>query len=226
MTEAEWLVSAMPRQLVQFIPKNATERKKRLLGFGLCRRILHLVPDERSRRAVLVAERFADGAATDAELSEAGARTACRESQKYLRSGNQHQYFGKGVCFWVAGKNVDNWEIPNDDSGSKPAWEDAAEVAITDGARWHTELGAFCKLVRCVYGNPFCPVSLDRSWKTSTVLALAQSIYADRAFERLPILADALEKSGCDNLDVLNHFRSETVHTRGCWVVDLLTGRE
>jgi hypothetical protein len=76
-----------------------------------------------------------------------------------------------------------------------------------------------------VFGNPFRPVALDPSWLTSTVVQLAQGIYADRAFDRLPILADALQDAGCEHPDVLAHCRSDGPHVRGCWVADLLLGK-
>jgi hypothetical protein len=72
-------------------------------------------------------------------------------------------------------------------------------------------------------------VTVDPSrltWNSSTVVSLAQSIYTDRTFDRLPILADALEDAGCTNQDILNHCRQPGEHVRGCWVVDLLTGRK
>jgi len=68
--------------------------------------------------------------------------------------------------------------------------------------------------------------ALAPAWLTSTVTSLAQSIYQERAFDRLPILADALEDSGCTNPDILNHCRQPGEHVRGCWVVDLLLGKE
>ena len=40
------------------------------------------------------------------------------------------------------------------------------------------------------------------------------------------ILADALEEAGCTNEDMLAHLRSPGLHVRGCWVVDLLLGKE
>lgn len=83
----------------------------------------------------------------------------------------------------------------------------------------------YCDLTRCVFGNPFRPVELDRRWLTSTVVALSRSVYADRAFDRLPILADALQDAGCDSDSVLSHCRGDGPHTRGCWVVDLLLGK-
>ena len=67
---------------------------------------------------------------------------------------------------------------------------------------------------------------LDPSWLTSTVIALAEGIYSDRAFDRLPILADALEDAGCDHADILAHCRGDGPHARGCWVVDLILGKE
>lgn len=58
-----------------------------------------------------------------------------------------------------------------------------------------------------------------------TVLALATGIYAERAFDRLPVLADALEESGCDDEDVLAHCHTARPHTRGCWVIDGILGQ-
>jgi hypothetical protein len=57
-------------------------------------------------------------------------------------------------------------------------------------------------------------------------VALARGIYAERAFDRLPILADALQDAGCDNADVLAHCRGRGPHVLGCWVVDRLLKKE
>ena len=69
------------------------------------------------------------------------------------------------------------------------------------------------------------PVALDPAWRTEAVVGLAAGVYADLAFERLPVLADALEDAGCANPDVLGHCRSAGPHARGCWVVDLILGK-
>ncbi|OWK45372.1 hypothetical protein FRUB_01703 [Fimbriiglobus ruber] len=61
---------------------------------------------------------------------------------------------------------------------------------------------------------------------TSNVVALACGIYQERAFDRMPILADALQDAGCDSDDILAHCRGDGPHVRGCWVVDLLLGKE
>jgi len=62
-------------------------------------------------------------------------------------------------------------------------------------------------------------------WKSSTVLDLARAMETDGAFDRLPILADALEDAGCDQADILEHCRGPGPHVRGCWVVDLILGK-
>src|SRR5262249_30864693 len=72
-------------------------------------------------------------------------------------------------------------------------------------------------LVRCVFGMPFRPVTLNPVWLTTDVLALTRSIYDERAFDRLPILADALQDAGCENADILDHCRGPGPHVRGCW---------
>jgi hypothetical protein len=58
------------------------------------------------------------------------------------------------------------------------------------------------------------------------VVKVAQAIYDERAFDRMSILADALEEAGCTDQDILAHCRSGGDHVRGCWVVDLVLGKE
>ena len=84
-------------------------------------------------------------------------------------------------------------------------------------------------LLRDIFGNPFCPVTVEPlwlAWNDSCVSRFAEGIYADRGFDRMPILADALEDAGCDDADMLAHCRSGGEHVRGCWGVDLLLGKE
>ena len=61
---------------------------------------------------------------------------------------------------------------------------------------------------------------------TTTVVALAQTISADCAFARLPILTDALQDAGCDQPDILNHLRSDGQHVKGCSALNLVLRKE
>ena len=84
-------------------------------------------------------------------------------------------------------------------------------------------------LLRDIVSNPFRPIALDPAWlawNDATLVKLAQAIYDIRAFERMPELADALEEAGCTNTYILNHCRGEGPHVRGCWVVDLILGKQ
>jgi len=81
-------------------------------------------------------------------------------------------------------------------------------------------------IVRDIFGNPLRPAVIESTWLTSSVTSLAHAIYDERAFEHMPILADALEDAGCTDATILEHCRSGGEHVRGCWVVDLLLGRE
>jgi hypothetical protein len=82
-------------------------------------------------------------------------------------------------------------------------------------------------LVRDIFGNPFRPVAFPPAWRTDTAVILARQMYESREFSVMPILADALQDAGCDNEDILAHCREpKQVHVRGCWVVDLVLGKE
>jgi len=90
---------------------------------------------------------------------------------------------------------------------------------------WRAERQHQANILRCIFGIPFHPVTADPSLLTSTALTLANGIYDDRAFDRLPILADALEEAGCTDREILGHLRGPGPHVRGCWCVDLLLGK-
>ena len=94
------------------------------------------------------------------------------------------------------------------------------------GERHSNEALVQAGLLREIIGNPFRSPTFAPAWRSAAVIGIARAIYADRAFDRMPILADALQDAGCDHADVLEHCRGPGPHVRGCWVVDLLRGKE
>jgi hypothetical protein len=102
-----------------------------------------------------------------------------------------------------------------------------AVESVAAGADVLAELQAQTVLFRDIFRCPPArKVKCNPKWLTSDVLALARGIYDDRAFDRMPILADALQDAGCDSDAILSHCRDpQQVHVRGCWVVDLLLGK-
>ena len=81
-------------------------------------------------------------------------------------------------------------------------------------------------LIRDIFANPFRPVTFDPTWRTENTVGVAAKMYHERDFLGLPILADALQEAGCEDETILSHCRGEGTHVRGCWVVDLVLGKE
>jgi hypothetical protein len=106
------------------------------------------------------------------------------------------------------------------------AWEGAWQAK----GRRRAEKQIQADLLRDIFGNPFrSRPAINQSWLAwgdGTVPKLARAIYDERRFEELPVLADALEEAGCTDSDILSHCRGPGPHVRGCWVIDLLLGKE
>jgi hypothetical protein len=82
------------------------------------------------------------------------------------------------------------------------------------------------ELLRCIFGNPFQPDPVDPRWRTGEVLRLAEAVYEERAFDRLPVLADLVEEAGVTDARVLAHLRGPGPHARGCFALDAVLGRK
>jgi len=82
------------------------------------------------------------------------------------------------------------------------------------------------QMIRDIFGNPFASVSINPSALSSAVVGLARTIYDQRAFDQMPVLAELLAKTGSVDADVLEHCRDTGPHVRGCWVLDLILGKE
>jgi hypothetical protein len=228
MTEQEWmectdptpmLAYFQPTPIFELLQEKASERKLRLFGCACCRRIWHLLIDERSRKAVEASERYADGQADKHELDKAYEAGFEAASSVPVENPEEPAAAAAAAAFFsTCGINDANfWQLFR--------W-------AADASREPTARSCQATLLHDLLGNPFRPVSTARTWLTPTVLALTQAAYEKRCLpvgtldnSLLAILADALEDAGCDNADIMNHCRQPGEHVRGCWVVDLLLGR-
>lgn len=244
MTEAEWLNCTNPTPMVEFLRGKTSERKLRLFAVACCRRISHLLNDERSREAVKVGEQYADGLVTDESLDDVreNASDASGEAHRVAAAS------GWSTSTWIANAAANaaygvcgHWQNWLSDSRlfETPIWAARAtagpevEHVLSDVAqqqRFAAEQIVQCELLRDIVGpTPFKVVELDRTilmWNSGTVVKMAQGIYDNDAFDRLPILADALEEAGCADSYLLSHCRELGLHVRGCWVVDLILGKQ
>ncbi|QEL15886.1 hypothetical protein [Limnoglobus roseus] len=223
MTEAEWLSEAANPQWMAFhlteckMPRTkAGRRKLRLFACGCCRVTWGLLPDDRLRGAVEVAERFADGRATKMELA------ASHMASEAMR-GRSQQPAGTPVGVRVAIQMVG--AATNSEAFHAAFMMTATELPLGGVIPQKIAGRYICNLFRDIFGNPFRPVTFSPSWLTPTTVAIAEAIYADRAFDRVPILADALQDAGCEEEAILAHCRGDGVHVRGCWVVDGVLGK-
>ena len=207
MTEVEWLACTDATPMLKSVRGGASDRKLRLFACAGCRHVWPLLANNECRRGVELAEIFADDDQVKSELTAAcdkiwrlSATAQGLVSHPDTRHGASHN----AAQYTATGKM---WHV-----------EDAAYAVRVLAARSGT--GIFqVQILRDIFGNPFRPVALDPHWLTADVVALARGIYDDRAFDRLPILADALIDAGCDNANILGPRRSDGPHVRGCWVV-------
>jgi hypothetical protein len=222
MTEKDWLRTASAEKMVdclcsQFAAARTKpgRRKLRLLACACCRRIWDKLTEERDRQMVLVSEQFADGLVSTKDLEAAG--------RLYLvRTGPMLFHNSAAMSTAVVQPRM------------AVRWTRFYVCTTVTGyvdrrpTRWITEEAAHAAFVREVFGNPFQRPRIDKTWlrwNDSTVPKIAMGIYEERAFDRMPILADALLDAGCDNEEVLAHCRSDGPHVRGCWVIDLILGK-
>jgi hypothetical protein len=166
-------------------------------------------------RAAAVAERLADGRADLAEMSALFTHPADDEMEGCYADGPDAAWAAKATAYRA--RHCAQYVSP----ASYPRRARFRSASPRDHFR---EQHAQSELLRDIFGNPFLPVAVDPAWLTPAVFEQAEAIYRERAFDRLPELAGALEQAGCANLWVLHHCGRPGEHVRGCWVVDLLLG--
>jgi len=204
-----------------------------------------LLSDERSCKAVEVAEQFADGLTTLLQLKAAEKEAGSLPKKWDGENWSQHNArIEAPATAALIGWRTDKISVASTALVASMT-ADACVTAVTgDIADWHGGGGTWedriyagwsaaglverreqVVLLRDIFGNPFRPATINLIWRTPTVKQLAEAIYETKDFSRLPILADALEDAGCNNQDILNHCRQPGVHARGCWCLDLLLGK-
>lgn len=203
MTEDEWQQSTEPvlMLVVMWSQRPADARKARLYCCAWARRVWPLLSEE-GRHAVEVAERFADEDASKEELLRARAALASAEATSLQ-----------------AAIGADSRAV-----AATSIAPDRAAYAVTAGTA--SELAEQASLIRCIFGYPFGTVrTIDPWYRTESVVALAQRIYDEGCFHRLPEVAKALDSAGYTDTALLGHLRSPGPHARGCFVLDLILGK-
>ncbi len=255
MTEEEWRAWDDPRPMLRYLigtdePRvqdveafpdcRTSDRKLRLFACACYYRISPLLPHPVARATVEVAERFADGMVSVADFLAAEARVrelrhdlepnwrdADERERRALHPTHAALALAGIACWWESQKAA--WYASSNAYLEFPYLANP-DVDVHSRERWEGEVSeqrAQCDLLRDIFGNPVCPVDFADDWRTDTAVSLARTMYESRDFSAMPILADALQDAGCDNEDVLPYCRdAKQVHVPGCWVVDLVLGKE
>jgi hypothetical protein len=228
MTKEEWLSSAKVEEMLVLLGSSTSPRKLRLFLVKCAQRVLPSDPDNDMVQALGTAERFADGAASKAELTRARSALKTNHTARCAQNGVLYLDHIRSVPAWHAAR--DQMTRAGTEGSGCCAWSTVREPS--ENGSWFTlrsptpELAEQATILRDIFGNPFRPVTFDPRWRTSDVVSLAQAIYDDKAFERMPILADALMDAGCEEEQIIGHCRGEGPHVRGCWVVDLVLAKQ
>jgi hypothetical protein len=211
MKELVWTITKDPIRMLELLGENASKRKLRLfIAHGVT--VIGTLFGENKELAELH-ERVAEGLATEEDLE----RFLLRDMQflwDHRAPGGNLPSVGQTARLVVR----ERFKLA--------PLEKSQAITVESRAAEYSEM---CSVLRCIFGNLFHSNIVDPvllSWNGGTALHLAQAIYDERAYERLPILADALEEAGCTDAAILDHCRGPGPHVRGCWVVDLLLGKE
>jgi hypothetical protein len=219
MNEQEWLNTTEPFDMLDYL-QGIGSRRKCLLFACACERRLWDQPDcERDK--VTAAERYADGDAPAEELF--AALEAIGYEGVTLKSVTEMDPF---EWAWDEAERSAEYAAKLARRNAKGKRRQTSREERARQAAYDAELAEQCALLRDIFGNPFRPTTLKPGWQTPAVIALAQSIYEERRFDELSVLADALEEAGCTDGAILSHCREPGDHVRGCWVLDLILGRE
>jgi hypothetical protein len=210
MTGAEWLTCKDPAEMFNALPDGVSARRLRLFACGCCRQIWHLLTEEDDRRRVEAAERCAEGLISESEMAKVvpvhwGQPIGGPASQA-VRVTHYAPYQAARRARAFA---IDAIRAAEGPEGRARLWQQQ------------------CHLLRELFTHCFVRVVLPPEWCTwhgGLVPGLVQAIHDEQAWDRLPILGDALEDLGCSEPSLLAHCREPGPHGRGCWVVEGLLG--
>ncbi|WP_246523280.1 hypothetical protein [Gemmata palustris] len=242
MTEAEWLTATGPynwphRLFNELFCAGASGRKLRLACVACCRLV---APFSGAPFPSLLCsiEELADGSEAEDRVSRDVESLQSREQERrqvlFRSEGHptliEEVEYRAGCAILTAGSPYRDREWHGSRKlHSYPCYVAYEILNATDllGQRDAAERSIICFLQDIFGPLPFRPVVISSAWRTSTVVALAAQMYESREFGAMPILADAIQDAGCDSEDVLSHCRDAGApHVRGCWVVDLVLGKE
>jgi hypothetical protein len=242
MTAAEWAaITTKPAVMVRRVAASLSPRKLQLLACALCRLIPESAYEPWAIEAIAAAELFAEGGLPAAEFHRVAesVRHACDDLE--MRQAVHGDIAEDALSAATA---VQCCTGTANLARSIPALMEHSQrfdqITTPRGLKLKSRavlLARQCHTVREIAINPVAAYQRVVG-SAAIVLAdgesfeiresartLAVAIHSDRAFDRLPILADALEDDGLADPGLLDHLRHGSQHALGCWALDLVLGR-
>jgi hypothetical protein len=228
VTEAEYLACTDLELLLRQLEQTCSERKTRLFCCACCRLFPDFIAGVVGELAAVLGEKVADGGGSEVERKRVVA--AFRTEHRSRDGRASWHYVGH-----IAVHAID----PSHPWGILLALS-ARDAAARCAREGYPEESGFLErldqvqpsLLRDIFGNPFRPITLDPTWQTPAVIALATVAYEERIvptgeldLTRLAVLADALEEAGCSERVIFDHLRQSGTHVRGWWPVDLVLSK-
>jgi hypothetical protein len=240
MSLTRWEAASL-REMLALTAGKVSDRKLDLFNGWCCHALRPYLTDPRSRAAARYAEQHVDEGCPDTPEREAvleAAKKAVEELIKWAHAAPTNLEVRRRRVYALTAQIAQ--QALGHDQPNRGVWANALLTAHAFGYAndeppaclpgseelrdEHLRLQA--TIFRDIVGNALDPVAFDSRWRTDDTLGLARGIYMDRAFTRLPLLADALMDAGCADDRLVGHCRSAGPHTRGCWAVNLVLGKE
>jgi hypothetical protein len=233
MTEAEWLQFTDFGPVSDYLQSIASRRKARLYAVACCRSVERWLTEPCCWRAIESSEKLADELLPKQALAAARKNFPAAERFRFRAEASVRELspaYGElsaasRPIVWSASWDACHWVLRADGWDAARACQLAAEVVHSKVPLKQENSALLRRLAHDIFSSAFRPVAFDPRWRTSDAVGLARGIYEERAFERMPLLADALMDAGCNSEPILEHCRSAGPHVRGCWVVDLVLGK-
>lgn len=214
-TQDEWQSSTDPKPMLEFLKGRVADRKLLLFAVSCWDRWAHMLDGDKSRNGIRALEMLADGVLPTNDGS----------THLLIDSDGDWAIICGGK--YKAGLSVGPGHADNIANFTLDMVTDAEVEELGESSQETCQKcrQAYLPYLKDIFGNPFRLIADGPTWLSETAVSIATGIYEDKAFDRLPILADALQGAGCENEDFLNHLQGDGPHVRGCWALDLVLGK-
>jgi hypothetical protein len=218
VTKRTWNKTSNINDMLNTVGFETSQRKLALFACAVSRGFLTYLKDPRFSELIEATSKFFDEILSTSKYSQILADADKAVADLYLKRAMQQ----------IDGKRSKEEEI----GFSLHRVMDLCIQDAIDGVRYlmWQEHGfssvQLCTFLRDIVEDPFRPIHFQDSWRSPDVVSIAQTIYDEELFDRMPILADALMDANCHHERIIQHCKGDGPHVRGCWVLDLILGKE